>query len=295
MHSKSVDKIVKNESGGTWPLHGHTREANFIKSTLYKWLQLWELPFSVEKSKFQMDLLAENIKILSPLGLVTGKNDFINIFGKAGDFIADFVLSDINIYPCGVGTYTAQAVCQYKRTFSDGTSENFVLQIEADLMKINPLKFIFQRIIIKKTEEAFRQTINTYERNRASEVIYYCMGIIEHNISDPKFYRDCFAKEFTIYPLQSAIIKNENDLNNWITGINGKLKGISIDPVNLQIVELPGHEIEVKFDLLFIGKNHEGQTVNSLSKNCWTLENDSHEAFARIKSIHVEKLEPIFI
>ena len=271
------------------------RAANFVKSSLYKWFQLFERTLTKERVKLQMDLLADDVKIITSLGSIYGKKDFPNRLAIFENWTLANHIADIDIYPSGVRLYTAKTTSSYHVIHPDGQIKNYSVQFEADLKLNDDFTCIFQRIVIKSEGNDNDQFTDVYHQHRANDVIHYCMGMIEKNVEDSTLFEDCFADTFEIQPLKNEPINSIEGISPWVQSLHNKWSSLSLNPVNIDAQTISDDEIVVKFDLLMEGKTDDGKTMSSLSKNQWILSNKINEAFARVKLIQVEKLEPIFI
>ena len=271
------------------------KAANFIKSALYKWFQLFERPITTERIQLQMDLLANDVSIITSLGSIKGKSNFPNQMSIFNNWTLANHIAEIDIYPVGVRMYSALTKSDYHVIHPDGNVKNYTVQFEADLKLNDDLNCEFHRIVIKSVANANDKFKDNYALHRASDVVCYCMGMIEKNVIDSSLFENCFESDFEIQPLKNTSINSLSSILVWIEELNKTWANLSLNPVNISVHTSPDDEIEVKFDLLMEGVDMNGKSVSSLSKNQWLLSNDINEAFARVKLIRVEKLEPIFI
>jgi hypothetical protein len=278
-------------------LHGKTQAANMVKSIIYRWFQLYEGSFNQDRIGCQMDIMDDTVKIMSALGLVSGKIHFSTELNKLNNTENSFQLGEINVYPCGVNMYTAQSEVIYQGKNTAGETHSLVLNFEADLKKIDEFSYKFVRIKLKTDREITGDLTETYPTNRSLSLIHHCMGLIEHQLKDPSKLTSCFLPEFKVYPLEHEPLTNQNQLINWISNINERIHDITVTPTNIQIKRSPSDAImyNIQFDVLFEGKNAEGKVRNSLSKNIWVVKDNPNDCLPKIQTIHVEKLEPIFI
>lgn len=277
--------------------HGKTKASNLVKSAVYGWFQLFERPITTARLDCQMTLLDDNVRILTSIGAVYGKSHFPIILEMLDKQKSAFQFDNINVYPCGVGLYTAQCSISYQSEDSKGKTTSLNLNFEADLKKHDDLKYKFIRIRIKNIGESQTDFKDSYATNRSTSLIHHCMGLIESNIKNPEILNDCLLSDFVVFPLNSGQINDKDQLINWISKINDLLKDVAITPVNINVksIATSATEFRIEFDLLFEGKNGNGKQRNSLSKNIWIVKDDPNNFLPKIRSILVEKLEPIFI
>ncbi len=292
-----INHLNDNLDSPSIKLHGKTRAANMVKSAVYRWFQLYEGSFNADRIGCQLDIMDDKVKIISALGLVSGKLHFSSELSRMDNTENAFHLGEINVYPCGVGMYSAQTEVIYQGKDSSGETRFFVLNFEADLKKLNDLTYKFIRIKLKTQKEFSGQFEEAYPMNRSLSLIYHCMGLIEHQLKDASQLTNCFLPKFTVYPLDHDQLNEPEQLISWITEINERIKGVSITPANVLIQKSTSDEFifHVQFDLLFEGINSEGRIRNSLSKNNWVVKDNPNDCLPKVQTIKVEKLEPIYI
>ncbi len=286
-----------NKDESTLKLYGKTKAANFVKSAVYRWFQLYERPLSPNRISCQMDLLDERVRIISAVGKVYGKEHFSAELLKFNNRKNSFVIENINVYPCGINMYTAQTTVFYNGVNATGENKSYMLTFEADLKRLDDISYTFLRIKLKTKKEVKGNFVDAHSQNRSLGLIHYCMGLIEHQVKDPGVLKSCFLPEFTVQPLGCNPIHERTELIQWISNINGLIQGVQISPVNITVEEIIDSDkfYDVQFDLLFEGYNSAGIFKNSLSKNRWIIKDNANDCLPKIKSIEVEKLEPIFI
>lgn len=286
---------MEKNNPNLWSLHGATKNINFIKSIVYRFFETLEVASLPHSKPALISMLDPKVRLTAPLGFFSGPDSVVDFARQFATSSVSFEVQDINVFPCGVGLFTAQTQIIFHQKNDAGEQESYRLLFEADIQKKGNLDFHFLRISIKNQEKLEADFESNYAINRTKSLVFYCMGLIEFKIGERKHLAEILHDDFEIFPLQSEPIRQLDGLLRWIVEFNNLLQIQSICPVNFKQKNAQSDGFEVEFDLLFECKNDEDKGMNPLSKNQWALSNDINERFARIKRIQVERLEPIFI
>lgn len=269
---------------------------NLVKSAIYKWFSYYENTRSAERTALVKALLDEEISFLNTLLPISGLDHFQDFIDEIEVYEISNFIEEISMYPCGVGMYTVNADVRTQASNKAGHVQEFALDFVADVQIEKNFDVKFLRVKVKQSALATSNAFQSqYASHRAHAVIHQCMGLIERKLNNEEAINAIFPSVFSVQALYHGTVHTKAEIIDWIAKMHERLNNISLTPVNVVTEICENNRFETSFDLLIEGDNKDGDRVGSLSKNKWTIEDNPNEEYGKVRSIEVEKLDPIFI
>lgn len=274
----------------------HTHLQHLALIQYYRWYQVYELPFTPGRIANQLDILADEVEIISAQGTTKGKAGLPDRLKVYEGWKNAHHVKQVEVKEGENNTLLLEADILYQNIRPDDSRFSYtihystVLQLqENDLPVFSQVKLAPTGVIDPPAFEA------AYAENRARSFMHYWLYLVEMpETSAPKF-RELLAPDFILELSTTGTLTTLEQVDAWLASIPPRIKAAAHFPKNVSVKEQADGSISVSVDFDWEGISAAGEPMIAETHHEWTLVNDPDERFARMKHMRVVQLKPFQI
>ncbi len=259
----------------------------------YRWYQVYEIPFNQARINNQLDILSDDVEIITPNGISNGKSSVAARLSKFEGWKNAHHVQNITVVPSQDDTLLLEADIVYQSMRPDSDLEHVVhyttvLKLrDNDLPVFTNIKMTYAKQVDPLKKNTARINFqNTYVENRAKSFMHYWLYLMKTE-NNHHLFKELLAQDFKLRPGTGVEIDNFEKFDAWLNSIPKHIKQGSHYPKNISIKECTDHTIRIGFYFEWHSESATAEQVTTLTHNEWVLENNPDERFARIKQMNV--------
>jgi len=259
----------------------------------HRWYQLYERPGGGVANA--LDILAEDVTVVSGLGTAKGHDEYAERVGKLPDtwknahFLKD---SDVSVDDDGTASLTAAITYLNEGMDPEGRVRKADLTYSMTLVPGDGVLPVFRTIGIGQDSEGTAPVFrDAYGENRMLSLVHYWLALIEDPARDPEPVREILADDFSLN-FSSGAITDFDGFEAWLAGPASAVAASThrIGDFSSTVEDDGTYTITMTFD--WAGILPDGGELVAKTGHTWRVENALTERFARIRTVDVEILEP---
>ncbi|MGF9964411.1 hypothetical protein [Bacillus rhizoplanae] len=262
----------------------------------YRWYQVYEVPLNKARIENQLDILDDEIEILSQAGTTKGKigiDDRLKMFEgwQNAHHVENTSIKQLNNEELSL-----EADILYQNIRPDNSRYSYKIHYSTILkLRDNDLP-LFTKLHLERTGNVENpQFKSAYATNRAKSFMHYWLYLMETVSVDSDKFKELLAEQFELNLSTGSKIDTLKGFNEWLTTISNQVKQSGHYPKNFSVTENTDNTISVSVDFEWEGISVENKPMVAETHHEWVLENNLDERFARMKMMKVIQTKPFQI
>jgi len=262
----------------------------------YRWYQVYEVPFNKARIDNQLDILAEDVEILSQVGSSKGKNGIAERLKVFEGWQNAHHVKHTTIKQISDEELSLEADILYQNIRPDLSRYSYTIHYSTILkLRDNELP-LFTKVHIEPTGNIENpQFQSAYAENRAKSFMHYWLYAMETVSVNSGKFRELLAEQFELNLSTGSKITTHEGFYIWVATIPNQVKQSGHFPKNFTVTENTDHTLSVSVDFEWEGISSDNKPMIAETHHEWILENNLDERFARMKMMKVTQTKPFQI
>lgn len=273
-----------------------TKYTHLVLTQFHRWYQVYETPFTKASIENQLDILADDVEISSPLGTMKGKAGLEDRLKMYEGWQNAHHVQNTMVKQIDKDTLNLEADILYQNIRPDGSQYSYKIHYSTLLqLRHNELP-IFKKVSLQPTGNIENpQFISAYADNRAKSFMHYWLFLMETIGSNAAEFKELLAEKFELYLSSGLLVDTIDKFNQWAASVPAQVKASGHYPKNLSIKENADSTINVSVDFEWKGISIDDKSMIAETHHEWVLENNPDERFARMRKMKVVQTIPFQI
>lgn len=259
----------------------------------HRWYQVYEAPFNKARIDNQLDILADDVEIISQAGTTKGKDDLADRLKMYEGWQNAHHVQNTQVEVLGNGLLKLEADILYQNIRPDNSRYSYIINYSTTLqIRENDLP-VFKTVNIKGTGNIEPpQFQSAYAENRVKSFMHYWLYLMETVESNAHKFEELLAENFELNLSTAPKITALEKFYEWTATIPQRVKVSGHYPKNLSIKENADNTIGVSVDFEWEGISIDNKPMIAETHHEWTLENNCDERFTLMKKMNVVQTKP---
>lgn len=262
----------------------------------YRWYQVYEVPFTKSTIDNQLDILSDDIEIVSQAGTIKGKEGLADRLKVYDGWKNAHHVKNTEVHFVDDKTLKLEADILYQNIRPNGDRYSYTIHYSTLLLLRENNLPVFKVVTLQPTGNIDPpQYLPAYVENRAKSFMHYWLYLMETIETNHYKFEELLAVGFELNMSKTSQITTFEQFNEWAKTTSLEIKLCGYFPKNLMIKENLDKTINVTVDFEWKGVSIDDKPMIAETHHEWTLENNLDERFARMKTMFVTQTKPIQI
>lgn len=269
-------------------------QKNHLALTQYhRWYQVYEVPLNKARIDNQLDILAEEIDIISQVGTTKGKMGIEDKLKMFEGWQNAHHVETTSIKQLNDEELSLEADILYQNIRPDNSRYSYRIHYSTVLkLRDNDLP-LFTKVHLEPIGNVENpQFTSAYADNRAKSFMHYWLYLMETVSVDGDKFKELLAEQFELSLSTGSKINTLKGFNEWLATVSNQVKQSGHYPKNFSVTENTDNTINVSVDFEWEGISIENKPMIAETHHEWVLENNLDERFARMKMMKVTQTKP---
>ena len=269
------------------------KDEHIALTQYHRWYQVYEVPFTKARVENQLNILADDVEIISQAGTTKGRASLPDRLKMYEGWQNAHHVQSTKVEPQENNLLLLEADILYQNIRPDDSRYSYrihystILQLQDDDLPV----FTMVKIVPTGNVEN-PQFQPSYADNRAKSFMHYWLYLMETASKNGEKFKELLADNFQLNLSTTSMISTIEDFNEWISTIPEKIKVSGHYPKNFSVKEGLDFSIKVSVDFEWEGISIDDKPMIAETHHEWLLENNFDERFARMKEMKVSQTIP---
>ena len=268
------------------------KNTHAAKAQLYRWYTLYERELSQPRIANQLDILTEDVKIVSAAGEMQGRANYPARLAVYKGWKNAHHVEQVSVKEAEDGRLNLEADITYQVVKPDGEENRYTIHYNTFLTKNGEGNLPhFEELNLQPTGQLDPVPFeDAYPTNRMTSLMHYWLLNMEMLDGNVEPFREILADDFVLNFSTSSQLTTIAGLEEWLNGTPKQLKISSHIPNNFTVKTLGDNRYEVNVDFNWTGETLAGDGLKATTRHKWLVVDDVNERFARIKQADVSQV-----
>lgn len=273
-----------------------TQYNHLALTQFHRWYLVYEIPFNDARIQNQLDILADDVEIISPAGTMKGKGGLPARLQVYEGWQNAHHVKNTDVKFIDETSLNLNADILYQNIRPDNSRHSYNIHYSTTLqLRKNELP-LFTKVSLQPTGNAEPpQFQSAYADNRATSFMHYWLYLMETAESNADKFKELLAENFELNLSTAGQITTLEKFFEWTAAIPKRVKASAHFPKNFTAKENADNTISVSVDFEWRGISVDDKSMIAETHHQWVLENNTDERFARMKKMKVFQAIPFQI